>query len=70
MPKRYEHFYRISDYDGNESVEILYDKYKISTIGAILKNSNLNSDDKIAQITTVFSWKELKIKKSKKNNFG
>lgn len=56
IPKKYENYYRISEYDGLETVDIDYhkydkDMYKIG-IETILK-SEMNNDDKIKELEKI-----------------
>jgi hypothetical protein len=51
IPKKYEHHYYITEYDGLESIEIDYTKYELDNlkknIKEILENNSLDNDEKI-----------------------
>ena len=53
IPKKYEKYYIISEYDGLESVEIDYTKYELDhlkqKIKEILENNTIDNDEKIKQ---------------------
>jgi len=53
IPKKYEKYYIISEYDGLESVEIDYTKYELDNlkqkIKEILENNSMDNDEKIKQ---------------------
>ena len=53
IPKKYEKYYIISEYDGLETVEIDYTKYELDNlkqnIKEILENNSINNDEKINQ---------------------
>ena len=53
IPKKYEKYYIISEYDGLESVEIDYTKYELDNlkqkIKEILENNSIDNDEKINQ---------------------
>jgi len=53
IPKKYENYYFISEYDGLETVEIDYTKYELDIlkqkIKEILENNNIDNDEKINQ---------------------
>lgn len=55
IPKKYEKYYIISEYDGLESVEIDYTKYELDhlkqKIKEILENNSIDNDEKINQFT-------------------
>jgi len=54
IPKKYENYYYISEYDGLETVEIDYSKYELDNlkknIKDILENNSVNNDEKINQL--------------------
>jgi hypothetical protein len=58
IPKKYENYYFISEYDGKECVEINFTKYKLDTlynkITEILQSPN-NNDIKIMEIAEFIS---------------
>ena len=56
IPKKYENFYHIIDYDGEENVCIDYDIYKLETIYSIItnKDKNMKDGDKIREVTNIF----------------
>jgi hypothetical protein len=64
IPKKYENYYYISEYDGKESIEIDFTNYKLDTvynkITEILQSTN-NNDIKIIEIEEFIST--LKCKK-------
>ena len=51
IPKKYENYYYISEYDGLEKVEIDYTKYELDSlkqnIKDILENNSIDNDEKI-----------------------
>lgn len=53
IPKKYENYYIISQYDGLEMVEIDYTKYELDhlkqKIKEILENDSMDNDEKINQ---------------------
>jgi len=57
LPKKYEKYYIISEYDGLESVEIDYTKYELDhlkqKIKEILENNSIDNDAKIKQFTNM-----------------
>lgn len=54
IPKKYEKYYIISEYDGLESIEIDYTKYELDhlkqKIKEILENNSIDNDEKINQL--------------------
>lgn len=54
IPKKYENYYSISEYDGLETVEIDYIKYELDhlkqKIKEILENNSIDNDEKINQL--------------------
>ncbi len=53
IPKRFEGFYKISEYDGSESVVIKYNVYKVDTVKAILKDADLTEGERLARASAV-----------------
>lgn len=53
IPKKYEKYYTITEYDGLESVNIDINQYKLDTITQILENDTMSSDEKIKKIYAV-----------------
>jgi hypothetical protein len=57
IPKKYEKYYIISEYDGLESIEIDYTKYELDhlkqKIKEILENTDIDNDEKIKQFTNM-----------------
>ena len=53
IPKKYENYYYISEYDGLEKVEIDYTKYELDNlkknIKKILENNSIDNDEKVNQ---------------------
>jgi hypothetical protein len=53
IPKKYENYYYITEYDGLEKVEIDYTKYELDNfkknIKEILENNSIDNDEKINQ---------------------
>lgn len=47
IPSRFEHHFKIEEYDGLESVIILYDKYAVDKIREILSDDKLTSESKV-----------------------
>ena len=52
IPKRYENYYVITEYDGDEKCNIDYNRYKIDQISQVLSNE-MNNDDKIKKINEI-----------------
>lgn len=54
IPKKYENYYYIDQYDGLESIEIDYTKYEMDNlkknIKEILENNSMDNDEKINEI--------------------
>ena len=54
IPKKYENYYFISEYDGLETVEIDYTKYQLDNlkqkIKEILEENSIDNDEKINQL--------------------
>ena len=54
IPKKYENYYYITEYDGLESIEIDYTKYEFDNfkknIKEILENNSIDNDEKINQL--------------------
>jgi len=57
IPKKYENFYSISEYDGLETVEIDYTLYELDNlkqkIKEIVENNNIDNDEKINQMKNI-----------------
>lgn len=57
IPKKYEKYYYIDEYDGLESVQIDYTKYELDNlrknIKEILENTTINNDEKINQFKKI-----------------
>ena len=53
IPAQYTNFYRIHEYDGRESIEILYDKYKVHAAKALLRSAHLTLRERIARAAAV-----------------
>jgi len=57
IPKKYENYYYISEYDGLETIEINYTKYELDilkkNIKEILENNSIDNDEKINQFTKI-----------------
>ena len=57
IPKKYEKYYIISEYDGLETVEIDYTLYELDhlkqKIKEILENNHMDNDEKINQFTNM-----------------
>ena len=54
IPKKYENYYYISEYDGLETVEIDYTKYELDNlkqnIKEIIENDSIDNDEKINKL--------------------
>lgn len=62
IPKKYEYFYYIEEYDGNECVKIDYKKYKLNNIYTKIKEilqSNNDNNTKIKEIDEFISAFEI-----------
>lgn len=59
IPKKYEKYYDIHEYDGLETVEIDYTKYELDSlkqkIKEILENNSMDNDEKINQFLQINS---------------
>ena len=53
IPKKYKKCYNIHNYDGQETILINLEKYKLDTIKMITSRIDLNSDEKINEINKV-----------------
>ena len=57
IPKKYENYYYITEYDGLETVEIDYTKYELDNlkqkIKEILENNRTDNDEKINQFKKI-----------------
>jgi hypothetical protein len=56
MPKKYEDYYVIEEYDGKEDIWINYDRYKVDKIKKIIydiESNGLDNDRKISEIGKV-----------------
>jgi hypothetical protein len=57
IPKKYENYYYISEYDGLEMVEIDYTKYELDNLKKnlkeILENNSIDKDEKINQFKKI-----------------
>jgi hypothetical protein len=58
IPKKYEIYYYIEQYDGFEMVEIDYTKYELDNlkqkIKEIVENINIDNDEKINQVKKIY----------------
>ena len=54
IPKKYENFYYVREYDSEENIGIDYDKYKLDTIKNIIMNCNMKDENKIKLVTHIF----------------
>lgn len=54
IPKKYEKYIQIREYDGLESVCIDYKSYKMDKIKEICNNNDLTNSEKVIQIKNVF----------------
>lgn len=50
IPKKYENYYSISEYDGNEHIWIEYEKYKLDKIKNIIDGLGVKDTDSHAKI--------------------
>ena len=55
IPAKFENYYEIRDYDGNESITILYDKYRIDVAKAILRSADA---DRVERALAVLEMKD------------
>ena len=55
IPSQYVNHYSISEYDGSESVEIHYNKYKVDSAKSILRDGSLTKSEKLASIAAVLN---------------
>ena len=57
IPKKFENYYYITEYDGLETVEIDFTKYELDNlkqkIKEILENNSIDNDEKINQINSI-----------------
>ena len=60
IPKKYENYYYISEYDGLEKIEIDYTKYELDNlkqnIKEILENNSIDNDEKINQFKKMSTY--------------
>jgi hypothetical protein len=58
IPKKYENYYYITEYDGLETVEIDFVKYDLDNlkknIKSILENNSMDNDEKVNQLKKMF----------------
>ncbi len=54
IDSKYKNFYDITEYDGMEGVEILYDSYYLQRIKDITFDESITNDEKHERILTVF----------------
>ena len=47
IPKKYENYYHINEYDGTETVEINYNGYEIGELRRIANDESLSYEDRI-----------------------
>ena len=66
IPKRFEGFYKISEYDGSESVVIKYDAYKVDAVKAILKDATLTEGERLARASAVLD-EEFEVEEEEEN---
>jgi len=57
IPAKFENYYEIRDYDGNESITILYDKYRVDVAKAILRSADA---DRVERALAVLEMKDEK----------
>ena len=50
IPKKYENYYFIQEYDGIESIDIRYHKYEMDELKRIANDESLSYEDRIKQI--------------------
>jgi hypothetical protein len=55
IPTKYINHYKIREYDGNESVIILYDKYKIDIIDVVLNAGDLSDRERMIAIRKIMA---------------
>ena len=60
IKKKYENFYKISEYDGMENIIIDFDKYKLHSIDEILLSS-IGIDKKLEKIKEIVNMKILPV---------
>ena len=57
IPKKFENYYYITEYDGLETVEIDFIKYELDNlkqkIKEILENNSIDNDEKINQLNSI-----------------
>lgn len=63
IPKKFEKYFTISEYDGCEDVDIDYENYKLDKIKEICNDNSLTDTDKIANIkyiaedVKIYNWR-------------
>jgi len=58
IPAKFENHYEIDDYDGMESVIILYDRYKNDAIAAMLKDAGLTTAERVERALALLEMGE------------
>ena len=53
IPKRFQNFYKIREYDGSESLVIKYNAYKVDAVKAILKDTDLPEGERLARANAI-----------------
>jgi hypothetical protein len=53
IPKKYENYYYINEYDGLENVDIDIKQYKLDKIKLAVTNNSVSNDEKINQINKI-----------------
>lgn len=57
IPKKYEKYYHIQEYDGLENIYIETDKYILDNMRKIIKNNSITNDEKISLIDKILSYR-------------
>jgi hypothetical protein len=53
IPSQYVKYYSINEYDGNESVTIHYNRYKINSAKETLQDPTLTKSDKLERLSAI-----------------
>jgi hypothetical protein len=55
IPKKYENYYKINEYDGYEEVSIDYNAYKVDTSMKIINDTAKTAEEKIAELAAILN---------------
>jgi len=55
IPKKYENYYKINEYDGKEEVSIDYNAYKVGASMKIINDTEKTAEEKIAELAAILN---------------